>query len=68
MESDVGSGTEPPPPPLSVTVIDRAFKIGSHRRIRYQDVIAYKERIDAKRNKALNALAEQAQALKMGYE
>lgn len=43
-------------------------KVGTHRRIRYQDVIAYKERVDGEQRNALNALAEQAQALNMGYE
>lgn len=43
-------------------------KTGTHRRIRYQDVIAYKKRVDAERSKVLDALAEQAQTLKMGYE
>jgi hypothetical protein len=31
-------------------------------------VITYKERIDAKRRRTLDALTEQAQALGMGYE
>ncbi len=43
-------------------------KTGTHRRVRYQDVVTYKEQIDAKRAEALNALTEQAQALRMGYE
>jgi excisionase family DNA binding protein len=43
-------------------------KIGTHRRVRYQGVIAYKEPIDAERSRALDALAEQGQALQMGYE
>lgn len=43
-------------------------KTGTHRRVRYQDVITYKERIDAKRRRTLDALTEQAQALGMGYE
>jgi excisionase family DNA binding protein len=43
-------------------------KIGTHRRVRYQDVIAYKDRIDAQRSKSLDALAAQAQELQMGYE
>jgi excisionase family DNA binding protein len=42
-------------------------KIGTHRRVRYQDVIEYKEHIDAERRKALDELAAQAQELGMGY-
>ena len=43
-------------------------KIGTHRLVRHKDVIAYKQRIDLERSKAPDALTEQAQALKMGYE
>jgi len=42
-------------------------KIGTHRRVRYQDVIDYKKRLDQQRRKALDGLAAQAQELGMGY-
>lgn len=39
-------------------------KTGSHRRVRYQDVVGYKSGIDSERRKSLGELAEQSQDLK----
>ena len=42
-------------------------KVGSHRRVRLKDVLAYKKRVDAARLKTLGKLTAQAQELGMGY-
>jgi excisionase family DNA binding protein len=42
-------------------------KTGTHRRIRFTDLQAYRNRLDNERNEALNELAAQAQELGMGY-
>ncbi|MBL9187632.1 MAG: helix-turn-helix domain-containing protein [Opitutaceae bacterium] len=42
-------------------------KVGSHRRVRFSDLMAFKSAEDAARQKALDALAAQAQELKLGY-
>lgn len=41
--------------------------VGKHRRIRFQDLMDYKQKTDEARIKTLDALAYQAQDLGMGY-
>nr|WP_199197431.1 helix-turn-helix domain-containing protein [Chroococcidiopsis sp. CCALA 051] len=43
-------------------------KVGTRRRILYQDLMTYKHQIDERRRQALAELAAQAQELNMGYE
>ena len=43
-------------------------RVGKHRRLRAEDVINYKNKIDEQRLKTLEELAKQAQELKLGYE
>ena len=43
-------------------------KVGKHRRIRMEDVMAYKAKIDRDREAVLDELAREAQDLGMGYD
>jgi excisionase family DNA binding protein len=45
----------------------RFHKVGTHRRIRFQDLKAYKDRMDAKREQAMSELVAEAQELGLGY-
>ena len=42
-------------------------KVGTHRRIKVSDLVAYQKKIKATRRKQLNFLAQQAQELDLGY-
>ncbi len=58
-------------PPFVTKLIDEgklpACKVGRHRRIRLEDLMAYKKRDDAAREQALAELAALSQGLDMGY-
>ncbi len=43
-------------------------RVGRHRRIRFADLMRYKQEIDERRMQALDELAQQAQELNMGYD
>jgi len=43
-------------------------KVGTRRRVRYQDLMDYKQRIDEQRMKVLDELAAEAEELNMGYD
>jgi excisionase family DNA binding protein len=45
----------------------RFHKVGSHRRIHFDDIVHYKEERTRKSNDALQALADQAQEIGMDY-
>lgn len=43
-------------------------KVGRHRRVKFADIMAYKQNRTAQSRQALDELTAQAQELKMGYE
>jgi len=43
-------------------------KVGNHRRVRFEDLMEYKESIDQQRMETLDKLTAQAQELNLGYD
>jgi uncharacterized protein YbjQ (UPF0145 family) len=42
-------------------------KVGSHRRVLLKDIVRYRTKMDQQRAKSLARLADEAQALGLGY-
>lgn len=57
--------------PYLVRLLDenaiRFHKVGTHRRVSFRDLKAYKDRMDAKRETAMSELVAEAQELGLGY-
>ncbi|MXX22771.1 MAG: helix-turn-helix domain-containing protein [Rhodospirillales bacterium] len=57
--------------PFLVDLLEQAAlpfrKVGTHRRVRIDDVLRYKNEVDAARRRALDELVADAQELDMGY-
>jgi len=57
--------------PFLVKLLDEgkipSRKVGTHRRVLFSDLMESKKRSDQQRKKALEALAVEAQELKLGY-
>ena len=43
-------------------------KFGRHRRVKYEDILAYMEKVDEQSRQAVDDLSRQAQELGMGYD
>ncbi|MDX2247997.1 MAG: helix-turn-helix domain-containing protein [Bacteroidia bacterium] len=58
--------------PFLVKLLDEgeipSRKVGSHRRVKARDILAYKQDIYTKRNQVLDNLTSEAQELNWGYE